>query len=118
MVATQLKEGLYHDWHPIDAFLLLVTKVFGCLCQQVNNFIHQCPNMVWLTKDTCRPPLVVLCAFYKQRVLVALQITHATFILRCIIVAGEGSSKLTTFSGFLSLSFSNMLLAIGGSSRT
>jgi hypothetical protein len=74
--------------------------------------------MVWLTKDTCSPPLVVLCAFYKQRVLVALQITHATFILRRIIVAGEGSSKLTTFSGFLSLSFSNMLLAIGGSSRT
>jgi hypothetical protein len=62
--------------------------------------------------------LVVLCAFYKQRVLVALQKTHATFILRHTIVAGEGPSRLTTFTSFPSLPFSNMLLTIGGSSRT
>jgi hypothetical protein len=74
--------------------------------------------MVWLTKDTCGPPSVVLCAFYKQKVLVALQKAHTTFILMHIIITSEGSSRLITFSGFPSLPFSNMLLAIGGSSRT
>lgn len=118
MVVAQVKEGLYHDWHSKDVFLPLVIEIFGCVHQQANNFLHQCVNMVWLTKNTCSPRLVVLCAFYKQRVLVALQKTHATFILKCIIVVGKGSFRLTTFIGFLSLFFSNMLLTIRGSSKT
>jgi hypothetical protein len=65
MVVAQVKERFYHDWHPKNAFLPLVIGVFGCLHQYANNFLHQYANMVWLTKDTCSPPLVVLCAFYK-----------------------------------------------------
>ncbi len=72
MVAAQVKEGFYHNWHSENVFLPLAIEVFGCLHQQANNFLHQCAIMVWLTKDTCGPPLVVLCAFYKQRVSVAL----------------------------------------------
>jgi hypothetical protein len=43
-----------------------------------------------------------------------LQKTHATSILRHIIIIGEGSSKLTIFLGFASLFLFYMLLAIGG----
>jgi hypothetical protein len=34
------KEGLYHNRHPINKFLPLVIKVFGCLHQQANDFLH------------------------------------------------------------------------------
>jgi hypothetical protein len=45
-IETQMNEGIYHDWFPIDMFLPLVIKVFGCLHQQVNEFLHQCANMM------------------------------------------------------------------------
>ncbi len=43
-----------------------------------------------------------------------LQKTHATSILRHIIIIGEGSSKLTIFLGFTSLFLFDMLLTVGG----
>jgi hypothetical protein len=49
---TQVKEGLYHDHYPMDVFLPLAIKVFGCLHQHVNKFLHQCANMVWTIKGT------------------------------------------------------------------
>jgi hypothetical protein len=67
MVAAQVKEGLYHNWHLEDVFLPLVIEIFGCIHQQANNFLHQCASMVWLTKDTYNPPLVVLCAFHSKK---------------------------------------------------
>jgi hypothetical protein len=39
---------------------------------------------------------------------------QAVSILKCAIVAGEGSSKPTMLSSFHSLSFSGVLLATGG----
>jgi hypothetical protein len=43
---------------------------------------------------------------------------HAVSILRCAIISGEDSSKLTVFLGFPSLSFFDMLLAIDESFGT
>jgi len=38
----------------------LAIEVFGCLHQQPHHFIHQCANMVWTTKGTKGPPLLLL----------------------------------------------------------
>ncbi len=40
MVVAQANEKLYHDWHFINAFLLLAIKIFDCLHQQVKDFFH------------------------------------------------------------------------------
>jgi hypothetical protein len=36
----------------MDMFFLLAIKVFRCFHQHVDNFFHQCVNMVWTTKGT------------------------------------------------------------------
>jgi hypothetical protein len=46
--------------------------------------------------------------------LIALQKVQATFILKHIIIANEGSSRFTGLSGFSSLSSSDLLLATSG----
>ncbi len=47
------------------------------------------------------PPLTILCVFfYRQRVSMALQRAQATSILRCVVIASEGFSKLIIFLGF------------------
>jgi len=51
--------------------------------------------------------------FPQEKVSTTLQKTHATSILKHIIIIGEGSSKLTIFLGFASLFLSDMLLVIG-----
>jgi hypothetical protein len=56
---------------PNGCFFPLAIEIFGCLHQQVNNFLYQCANMVWSTKDTTCPPSLVLCSFYKQRISIA-----------------------------------------------
>jgi hypothetical protein len=53
-------------------FIHLVVEVFGCLHQQVDEFCHQCANMVRGVDDTKGLPLLFLCAFYKQKVSMAL----------------------------------------------
>jgi hypothetical protein len=112
MMTPQAKEGLYHDWHSTNTFLRLAIKIFECILQQANNFLHQCVDLVWLTKSTNILPLTILCAFYKQKVLIAFLRAQATSILSCIVVGSKSSSRLTTFSSFLSLS--DMLLGTGG----
>jgi hypothetical protein len=69
--------------------------------------------MVWLAKGTDRPPLTNICAFYRQRISVALQRVHATSILKHVVVASECFSRLPMLSRFLSFSFFDMLLVIG-----
>jgi hypothetical protein len=59
MMVVQAKEGLYDDWHSINAFLPLAIEVFSCLHQQVNDFFHQYANMLWSAKCISSPPLVV-----------------------------------------------------------
>jgi hypothetical protein len=39
-IVTRAKERLYHDWHLMDVSILLVTKVFGCLHQYVDDIFH------------------------------------------------------------------------------
>lgn len=62
------KGMIYHDWHSRNAFLPLAIMVFSCLHQHANDIFHQGANMMWSTKDTYGPPLVVLHVFYRQRV--------------------------------------------------
>jgi len=72
-IEAQTKEGFYRNWFPIDMFIPLAIEVFGCLHQHANGFLHQCANMMWATKGIKGLPLSILHAFYKQKVLVALQ---------------------------------------------
>jgi hypothetical protein len=72
-VVIQAKEKIYHNWHWTNTFFPLAIEIFGCLHWQTNNFFHQCASMIWLTNFTNNPPLLVLHAFYRQRMLVALQ---------------------------------------------
>ncbi len=62
----------------------------------ISNFFHSCVNMAWWAKGT----KVWLYRFYvpyiARRCLVALQRQYVTFILRCVIIVCEGSSKLIT----------------------
>jgi hypothetical protein len=71
--------------------------------------------MVWSTKGIGGLPLVVLCAFYRQKVLITLHGTQVTSILKHVIIASDDSSKLSTFSsfslGFSSLSFIYIFIA-------
>jgi hypothetical protein len=46
-----------------------------------------------------RTPLLLLCTFYKQRVLMALQHVQTISILRRAVALGEGSSRLGFHSG-------------------
>jgi hypothetical protein len=54
-------------------------------------------SMVWIAK-AINGPLCLFCVFsYKQRVL---KRTQATSILRYVVIASEGFSKLLIFLGF------------------
>ncbi len=98
-----------------DTCLPLAIKVYGCLHQHANDFFHQCVSMTWLAKGTDGLHLRVLCAFYRQIVLVALQRTHVDSILRHIVVANESCFRFTSLLDFLFLLwYFGMLLAIGG----
>jgi len=65
IVTVQAKEGLYHDWHLTCAFLPFAIELFGCLHHQVDDFLHQCINIVWLANSIGGFPLAVLGALYK-----------------------------------------------------
>ncbi len=62
----------YCDQHLKDDLILLVIKIFGCLHQHVDDFLHQCANMAWLAKGFGGLPLSILCSFYRQKVSMAL----------------------------------------------
>jgi hypothetical protein len=47
-----------------DDFILLVVEIFGCLHQQMNNFLHQFVNITWSAKSS-RAFFSILCPFYK-----------------------------------------------------
>jgi hypothetical protein len=70
----------------MNMFPPLVIEVFECLSQWIDMFLHQCANMMWGVKGTKDLHLLVLCAFYRQRVLMMLQCVQAITILRCAIV--------------------------------
>jgi hypothetical protein len=74
--------------------------------------------MTRLAKGTNGPPLVILHAFYKQRMSVVFQKMQAPFSLKRVVISSEGSFKLTMLLRFLSLSFPYMLLAINGGHGT
>jgi hypothetical protein len=112
LVVLQVKEKLYRNRYLMDVFLPLPIEIFGCLHQQSENILYQCANMVWSTKDTTCPPLLVLCSFYKSRVSIALQRTHATTISKQAITIRESSSRLGILSGLRTLSLVDMLHAM------
>ncbi len=65
-------------------------------------------------KVTCFYVIKIFPSFYMQRVLVALQQTETTFILRCVVIICEGSSSLNIFSSVPPLSLFNMFFTIEG----
>ncbi len=60
--------------------------------------------MVRSAKGIRGPLLLVLWAFYKHRVTIALQRAQASAILREVVIVNEASSKLGTLYKFLLLS--------------
>ncbi len=111
IVTAHVKNGLYCKWFPSDMFFLLTIKVFKCLHQQADKFLHQCANMAWGDKGIGSLLLSILHAFYRQKMSVALQVVS---ILRSVIVVGEGSSTLGVLSRGPPLSLFDMLLATRG----
>ncbi len=67
----------------------------------------------WDLKVTYFQVIIVLPSFYMQRVWVALQGAQTTFILECVVIIGEGSSRLGILSSVPPLSLFNMIFAIG-----
>lgn len=65
MVVIQAKERLYQDQYPTNLFLLLAIEIFGCLHQQIDNFLYHCVNMAWVAKASRSLPLLILHAFYR-----------------------------------------------------
>jgi hypothetical protein len=61
-----LDKGCVISWStPRRWFIPLAIKIFACLHQQANNFLHQCVNMAWSTKGFGGPYLLILHSFYK-----------------------------------------------------
>lgn len=86
----------------------------ACTNKQVIFFINV-QNMAWLAKGG--PLNIILCAFYRQKVLVAWQRIYVASIMKCVVIASEGFSKLTIFLGFFVPFFFNTLLATSEGSK-
>lgn len=107
------KGMFYYNQHPHDRFLLLIMEAFGYLHQQAKTFLFQCANMVPLVKSNICLLLLVLWAFYRQKVAVTLQRTQASSILRWIGVTNKTSSKLEVIWIFFPLFLFDLLYVIG-----
>jgi hypothetical protein len=112
MVVVHAKDNFYNNRFPMNLFLLVVVEVFKCLHQWIDMFFHQCANMMWGVKGIRGPPLLVLCTFYRQKVLVILQCVQVISILRCAVVIGESASRLNVLSGGCPLSLFDMLVVM------
>jgi len=80
----------------------------------MDHVFHQCASMAWSAKGIDGLPLTILCAFYRQKMLIALQRMHIDSILKHVVIVGEGFSKLTILSSFISLSFFICFLQLVG----
>jgi hypothetical protein len=69
----QVKEKSYHDWHPIDHFLILTIEMFGCLNKQADVFLHDCLNAMWNFKRLEGLYLSVWVTFCCQKISITLQ---------------------------------------------
>jgi hypothetical protein len=63
----------------------------------MDDFFFRCANMVWGVKGTKSFLFLVLHTFYKQKVSLTLQCAHVISILRCVVLTGEGYSRLGIF---------------------
>jgi len=72
-IAIEAKNGFYYDRFLSNMFLPSIIKILRCLHQQTNKYFHQCTNMVWGAKGIGRPLLLVLHAFYKQKMSMTLE---------------------------------------------
>jgi len=68
-------------------------------------FFCRCTNVAWLAKGINGPPLMILHAFYRPKVSIALQRMQVVSILRCVIIVDECCSRLIALFYFPSLSF-------------
>jgi len=93
-------------------------EVFGYLHQQAKTFLFQCANMVSLVKGNTCLLLLVLWAFYRQKVVVTLQRAQASSILRWTGVTNKAFSNLGVIWKFFSLFLFDLLYVIGEGFRT
>jgi hypothetical protein len=107
MIVVQEKVVSYHDQHLEDDFIFLIVKIFECLHQQANDFLHWCANMAWSMKGFGGPLLSILCSFYRYKILLALQrIKFITIVRWAIMVVRKTSFKLEAPLSFLTWSVS------------
>jgi hypothetical protein len=58
-MATQVKEGFYHDHYPTYIIFPFAIKFFWCLHKQFNSFFHRCAKMAWTSKGIGGLPLLM-----------------------------------------------------------
>jgi hypothetical protein len=103
---TQTIERSYHDWHPINQFLPLTIKVFVCLHEYVDMFLHDYANAIWSLKGLKRLPFFlfffVLVTFLLQKISTTLQRMQPSSILNQEILISLVTYWLPPFKTHLS----------------
>jgi len=99
---VQAKERSYHNQQPIDQFLLLGIKVFGCLHKHDDVFLHYCANAMWSLKMLKGLHLFTLVIFLCQKISITLQKMQTPSILSWVIVVGLTSWNFHPFRTHLS----------------
>jgi hypothetical protein len=103
--------------HKIGFYFVLWKYLAICTNKKIL-FLFQCANMVSLIKGNIYLPLLVLWAFYKQKVAVALQRAQISSTLRWTSVTNKAFSKLGVIWRFFHLFLFDLLYVIGDGFRT
>lgn len=75
------KEQSYQHSHSKDIFILLSIESFGCLQNQVDDFLQLYANNVWGNEMPQQSFAFVLTTYFRQRVSIAFQKLQASTIL-------------------------------------
>ncbi|CAM6116113.1 unnamed protein product [Calypogeia fissa] len=92
--AARLKE-VYAIRHPSDLFYPFAVEVFGALHPALDRFLQSLAALVWSGGRTY-PSVLVVTAFLRQRVSVALQQAQAFMIQRRVEAVGFRVSRHVT----------------------
>jgi len=84
----------YPNRHPTNQFLPLAIEVFGYLHKHVDVFLHDYANAIWSLKGIEGPHLSTLIIFFRQKVLITLQMIQLSSILSWVITIGLTTSRL------------------------
>jgi hypothetical protein len=92
--ATQAKKWSYPDQYLVNQFLPLAVEVFQCLHKDVDVFLHNCANAIWILKGLKGLLFFVLVTFFWQKNSITLQRLQASSILSWALVLGLIISRL------------------------